>query len=828
MALVAGIVYVATHWHQVWTDVKNWFMDAYHFIDSGLHAMPGWLLALVAPLAYIALHWRDIWATCKAVFGDVLSFMEKLPGRMLTIGKDIIGGLIHGIKSAVGGVVHVVTSVGHSILSGIKSVLGIFSPSREMTKVGHTLMAGATQGITAGSKQTIAAATGAAKAIIKAFGSLAKVKGDEATIKAVSALLKSLTTALTKLAQFGSKAVNFGTLVANFKALTGVIAKLVPTLQNMWTAFNEIGTGALKTTATGVGNLTKVFKGLSTLVSHMGAVVKGVATATFPAFAGAITSLASLLPTLYKPLQTLEMSMSVLGTGGVKHVSAGLSTLEGAFAAFTKVLVALGGVVKQVGTMTIPGDFRTLASAAQQIAAGLTSVWASMQAAATTHWTAIKTYVARVTATVIKPLQQLHKTASKVATELKGVWTKIHADITHKWTAILGFMKGMPAKLIAPFTPMVLEFMHLGTQIMQGLAFGIDAGKSAVVTAAVDAVGAAIAAAKAKAGVASPSKVAAEQIGVPIGQGIAAGITSTQGLINQAITGVLSGALVHPAAILAAHHAAATPMARLAQSIRAGTPGAVAEAANAAKKIAATLSGELGSTSTPRLLTQLRAQYAAAENAMKRLTALGHSTTPKARAGAAQSAEQLAAIMAHSLSGASKFPGGMMSHGTSSLATAAQLLAVQEAAAHAGAVTPMHPPSSRLSLATQARKVAGTSMTLGRLQYMAGYGVTGQTRTKKLLANYQEQLDALIKAHGGAAGKQTLHGTYIGYTTKMASLQEALQGARTSSSHPPITVTINNMVHGATTPQKTAAAVATATSTSADQLVKRLKAGSAW
>jgi len=35
--LVAGIIYLATHWHQVWTDIKNWVLDAWHFIDNIFH-----------------------------------------------------------------------------------------------------------------------------------------------------------------------------------------------------------------------------------------------------------------------------------------------------------------------------------------------------------------------------------------------------------------------------------------------------------------------------------------------------------------------------------------------------------------------------------------------------------------------------------------------------------------------------------------------------------------------------------------------------------------------------------------------------------------------
>lgn len=100
-------------------------------------------------------------------------------------------------------------------------------------------------------------------------------------------------------------------------------------------------------------------------------------------------------------------------------------------------------------------------------------------------------------------------------------------------------------------------FGTLGTQLMQGLAHGITTGQTAVINAAVAAVGAAIAAAKKKATVHSPSLLAAREIGVPLSQGIAVGITSTQAVVDQAMARVVGSALT-PKALMVAAAAAAT------------------------------------------------------------------------------------------------------------------------------------------------------------------------------------------------------------------------------------------------------------------------------
>lgn len=79
--------------------------------------------------------------------GKALSALSKLPGMikgafvgagtwLLQAGKDIIMGLVHGIGNAASAAVDAAKGVAHSILGGVKSALGIGSPSKEMAKLG--------------------------------------------------------------------------------------------------------------------------------------------------------------------------------------------------------------------------------------------------------------------------------------------------------------------------------------------------------------------------------------------------------------------------------------------------------------------------------------------------------------------------------------------------------------------------------------------------------------------------------------------------------------------------------------------------------------------
>lgn len=79
--IVTAIVYVATHWQQSWTDIKNWAEDAWHFIYDGIGK---YLLPLLGPAGLIALgvielaqHWSTVWGTIKRVAADVWGWLKQ-------------------------------------------------------------------------------------------------------------------------------------------------------------------------------------------------------------------------------------------------------------------------------------------------------------------------------------------------------------------------------------------------------------------------------------------------------------------------------------------------------------------------------------------------------------------------------------------------------------------------------------------------------------------------------------------------------------------------------------------------------------------------------
>src|SRR5690606_6283459 len=64
-------------------------------------------------------------------------FLLGLPAKMLEFGRNLIGGLVDGVKSMVTTAVDAVKGVGNSVISGFKNLLGIESPSKVFYEIGR-------------------------------------------------------------------------------------------------------------------------------------------------------------------------------------------------------------------------------------------------------------------------------------------------------------------------------------------------------------------------------------------------------------------------------------------------------------------------------------------------------------------------------------------------------------------------------------------------------------------------------------------------------------------------------------------------------------------
>lgn len=126
---------------RVWNRIKDFFVNTWNAIkDKTVSAFNSVKDAVSNGVSAVV----DF---VSALPGKVLDFFTGLPGKMFDVGKDILQGLIDGIASIVGAVIDKAKEIGGQILGGIKSVLGIGSPSKEMAKLGEFAGQGLVKGL---------------------------------------------------------------------------------------------------------------------------------------------------------------------------------------------------------------------------------------------------------------------------------------------------------------------------------------------------------------------------------------------------------------------------------------------------------------------------------------------------------------------------------------------------------------------------------------------------------------------------------------------------------------------------------------------------------
>lgn len=165
LAVVAAIALIAAGGYLV---VKNWAA-----ISAGLNAefnkIKSYVLNTVATMQ--AAWDRGVANTRGAIINiknTIVTTLRELPGRMLQVGKDIVSGLINGIKQGASGVATAIGSMASSAVAKAKSVLDIRSPSRVMKKVGEQTAEGMALGIKKGRKAVVSAAQKMAADAVKA------------------------------------------------------------------------------------------------------------------------------------------------------------------------------------------------------------------------------------------------------------------------------------------------------------------------------------------------------------------------------------------------------------------------------------------------------------------------------------------------------------------------------------------------------------------------------------------------------------------------------------------------------------------------------------
>lgn len=164
-------------WDGVWNGIGNIITTVWNGIkanvSAGINAVSG---VISSVMGAISAYWRGVWDTVKGLVGsawngitnavsngvnNVLNTVKGIGGKikgafngagnwLLDAGKNIIMGLVNGIRNAIGAAVNAAKSAASSVVNAAKSALGIHSPSRVFRdEVGKMIPAGLGKGVEA-------------------------------------------------------------------------------------------------------------------------------------------------------------------------------------------------------------------------------------------------------------------------------------------------------------------------------------------------------------------------------------------------------------------------------------------------------------------------------------------------------------------------------------------------------------------------------------------------------------------------------------------------------------------------------------------------------
>lgn len=118
----------------------------------------------------------------ESILSAILQFFGLDRGeahQFIDVGKDLINGIINGVKSKITDAVNTVKDVGSKMLKGLKDVLGIHSPSREGFSIGAFVDDGVIGGLDSKRKKVLQAAVGVANSVISGLtDTLSDVESD--------------------------------------------------------------------------------------------------------------------------------------------------------------------------------------------------------------------------------------------------------------------------------------------------------------------------------------------------------------------------------------------------------------------------------------------------------------------------------------------------------------------------------------------------------------------------------------------------------------------------------------------------------------------------
>jgi phage-related protein len=204
-------------------------------------------------------------------------------------------------------------------------------------------------------------------------------------------------------------------------------------------------------------------------------------------------------------------AMTSAGTAIMEYLASPM--MMSVLTALQTVFTALATTVRDVLVLAFQGA----AIAWTLLSQAFTIAWPYIQTVLDTFFSLVTTVMAAVTG-ILTALSQL------VTGDFQGAWTTLKETVGTALEDLWAFFVDLDKNLNTFFDEITPKALELGTNIINGIAAGIKNGAGIVADAARDAASAAFDAAKKFLGIASPSKLMRDQIGVNFSKGMAEGI----------------------------------------------------------------------------------------------------------------------------------------------------------------------------------------------------------------------------------------------------------------------------------------------------------------
>lgn len=159
--IVLGLI--SGDWSQVWEGIKQVLSGIWEAIKGLISGALDTVRSIMsaawdAVTGLVRRAWDGIGAAIRDGIGNALSFVRELPGRILdalgnlggllfNAGRDVIQGLLNGLRNAAGAVKDFLLNLIENAVDSVLSFLGIGSPSKLMRQIGKWTGEGFAQGV---------------------------------------------------------------------------------------------------------------------------------------------------------------------------------------------------------------------------------------------------------------------------------------------------------------------------------------------------------------------------------------------------------------------------------------------------------------------------------------------------------------------------------------------------------------------------------------------------------------------------------------------------------------------------------------------------------